>query len=205
MAMENAMVSENCLYRMPVVPGKNDTGTNTEMSTSEVATTALETSFMATEVAVCESVLSSVMWRWAFSMTTMASSTTNPVASVIPNRVRELIEKPKTLMKAKVPISETGIVTAGITGARQSSRKKKMTMITMITASSSVVTTSFTESPTTVVVSNAITYLMPGGNDLASSRSCAFANLSTCSALALESCWTPTPTAWCPLYMRLVS
>src|ERR1017187_3717726 len=35
MAIENAMVSENCLYRMPVVPGKNETGTNTAINTSD--------------------------------------------------------------------------------------------------------------------------------------------------------------------------
>ena len=75
----------------------------------------------------------------------------------------------KGLMKAKVPISDTGIVTAGIMVARQSSRKRKITMMTMMTASSSVLTTSFMESPTTVVVSKAITYLMPGGNDFESS------------------------------------
>ena len=120
---------------------------------------------MATEVAVCGSVLSSLIWRWAFSMTTIASSTTRPVARVMPKSVSELIEKPKTLMKANVPISDTGIVTAGIMVARQSSRKRKITMMTMMIASSSVLTTSFTESPTTVVVSKAITYLMPGGND----------------------------------------
>src|SRR5450755_3797169 len=50
-AIAKAMVSENCLYKIPVVPGKNDTGTNTEISTSEVAMTALVTSDMATEVA----------------------------------------------------------------------------------------------------------------------------------------------------------
>src|SRR3954467_11031552 len=55
-AIENAMVSENCRYRMPVVPGKNETGTNTEISTSEVATTALATSAMAADVAACGSV-----------------------------------------------------------------------------------------------------------------------------------------------------
>src|SRR3984957_16709410 len=54
-AMEKAIVRENCLYRMPVVPGKKLTGTNTEMSTSEVAITALVTSAIAIEVAVCGS------------------------------------------------------------------------------------------------------------------------------------------------------
>ena len=52
-----------------------------------------------------------------FSITTMASSTTMPVASTMPKSVRVLIEKPNSLMKAKVPISETGIVIAGITRA----------------------------------------------------------------------------------------
>src|SRR6266566_5352792 len=112
MAIENAIVSENCLYRIPVVPGKNDTGTNTEISTSDVATTALDTSAMATDVAPCGSVPSRFIWRCAFSMTTIASSTTSPVAKVIPKSVRELIEKSKILMKAKVPMSDTGMVTA---------------------------------------------------------------------------------------------
>ena len=171
-AMEKAIVSENCLYRIPVVPGKNDTGTNTEISTSDVATTALATSAMATDVAVCGSVPSSLMWRCAFSMTTMASSTTSPVASVIPKSVSELMEKSKILMNANVPISETGMVTAGMMVARQSSRKKKDHNNDDDDRFLSVVTTSFTESPTTVVVSNAMTYLMPGGNDFASSISC---------------------------------
>src|SRR5580704_108137 len=204
-AIENAMVRENCRYRIPVVPGKNDTGTNTEISTSEVATTALATSAMAAEVAACVSLSPWLMCRCTFSMTTIASSTTSPVAKVIPNSVSELTEKSKILMKAKVPIRDTGIVTAGMIVARQSNRNRKITMMTMRMASSSVVTTSLTESPTTVVVSNAITYLIPGGNDFDSSSSSALAALSTASALAFESCCTPTPIAWCPLYKRLVS
>src|SRR5438093_1306849 len=47
-------------------------------------------------------------------MTTMASSTTRPVARVMPKSVSELMLKPKILMKAKVPMSETGMVTAGM-------------------------------------------------------------------------------------------
>src|SRR5262249_30567406 len=186
-------------------PGKKETGTNTEIRTSEVATTALATSDMAAEVAVRESVRSESMWRCAFSITTIASSTTNPVASVIPNRVSELMEKSNILTNAKVPISDTGIVTAGIMVARQSSKNRKITTMTISTASSSVVTTSLTESPTTVVVSNAMTYFMPGGKDFDNSCSWVFAALSTSSALAFESCCTPTPMASCPLYIKLVS
>src|SRR5581483_717182 len=190
--------------KMPVVPGKKDTGTKTEINTKDVATTALATSDIATEVAVCGSVWSASIWRCAFSITTIASSTTRPVAKVIPKSVSELIENPKILMNAKVPTSETGMVTAGMMVARQSNKNRKMTMITIMIASSSVVTTSLTESPTTVVVSNAITYFIPGGNDFDKFSSAALAALSTSSAFAFDSCWTPTPMASCPLYMRLV-
>src|SRR6516164_11093795 len=173
---------------MPVVPGKNETGTKTEISTSEVAMTALETSRMASEVALRASQCSVAIWRCTFSITTMASSTTSPVASVIPNIVSELMENPKILIKAKVPINETGIVMAGMTVARQSRRKRKMTTITIMIASPRVVTTSLIESPTTVVVSNGMMYLSPGGNVWDSFSSAALASLSTWSALALLSC-----------------
>src|ERR1039458_3004544 len=150
MAMAKAMVSENWRYRIPVVPTKTEPGTKTAMSTSDVAMTALVTSPMAREVASWGSECSMAIWRCTFSMTTMASSTTSPVARVMPNRVSELMEKPKSLMKAKVPINETGMVTAGMMVARQSKRNRKMTTMTMAMASVRVVSTSRMESPTTV-------------------------------------------------------
>src|ERR1035437_7794791 len=202
MAIENAMVSENCLYRIPMVPGKNETGTKTAIKTSEVAITALVTSPMARDVASCGSECSMAMCRCTFSMTTMASSTTSPVASVMPKRVSELIEKPKSLIKAKVPISETGIVTAGIMVARQSSRKRKMTVMTMKTATTRVTSTSRMESPTTVVESKAMAYSSPGGKLFDNSFNAALAWLSTSRALALESCMTPTPMAGRPEYFN---
>jgi len=61
-------------------------------------------------------------------------------------------------MNAKVPISETGIVTAGMIVARQSSRNRKITRITIPMASPRVTSTSRIESPTTVVESNATAY-----------------------------------------------
>ena len=108
---------------MPVVPGNNATGTNTATSTSDVATTAPATSFIATLAALCGSEMPSVMWRSTFSITTMASSTTSPVASVMPNNVRVLMEKPSSLTKINVPMSETGMVIAGMNVLRQSCRK----------------------------------------------------------------------------------
>src|ERR1700743_2337834 len=152
---ENAMVSANCRNKMPVVPGKSATGTNTATSTSDVAMTAPATSFIATDAALCGSVIPSLMWRSTFSMTTIASSTTSPVASVIPNSVSVLIEKPNSLTKMNVPISETGIVIAGMNVLRQSCRNKKITTMTSTIASTSVWSTSLIDSPTTVVESNA--------------------------------------------------
>ena len=69
------------------------------------------------------------------------------------------MEKSKILMNAKVPISETGMVTAGMMVARQSSRKRKMTAMTMTMACASVTSTSRMESPTAVVESKAMAYL----------------------------------------------
>ena len=65
-----------------------------------------------------------------FSMTTIASSTTSPVASVSPKSVSVLIENPSTFIKTNVPSSETGIVSDGISVVRQSCRKRKMTSTT---------------------------------------------------------------------------
>ena len=200
MAIENAIVRENCRYKMPVVPGKKLTGTNTAMSTSEVAMTALVTSFIAREVAAWGSLCSSWMWRCTFSITTIASSTTKPVANVMPNSVSELMEKLKSLMNANVPISETGIVTAGMMVARQSSRNRKMTVMTMKTAIASVDNTSRIESPTTVVESNATAYFRPGGKDWLNATRSALTFLATSSAFAVESCITPMPCAPWPRY-----
>ena len=65
-----------------------------------------------------------------FSITTIASSTTRPVASVMPNSVSVLIEKPNSLTNANVPISDTGIVIAGISVVRQFCRNRNMTRTT---------------------------------------------------------------------------
>src|SRR2546422_8397350 len=146
METEKAMVSANCRNRIPVVPGNSATGTNTDTSTSEVAMTAPATSPIATEVAPRASVSPSEMWRCTFSMTTMASSTTRPVASVMPKRVSVLIEKLNSRTKRKVPTSETGIVMAGIKVVRQSCKKTKMTRMTSRIASSSVSKTSWMDS-----------------------------------------------------------
>ncbi len=198
-AMENAIVSENCWYSKPVVPGKNATGTNTATSTSDVAMTAPVTSPMASDAAKWESTCSSPICLWMFSITTIASSTTSPVASTMPNSVKVLMENPSNLINANVPIRETGIVTAGISVLRQSCRNRNITIITKMTASTSVFNTSLIESPTNVVESNAMAYFKPGGKRCESRTNSALTALSTSSALAVGSCEMPMPTPSYPL------
>ena len=202
MEIEKAIVSANWRNRIPVVPGKNATGTNTATRTSEVAITAPVTSFMAADAARLGSLSPSLICRSMFSITTMASSTTSPVASVMPNSVRVLIENPSNFTKAKVPISDTGIVTDGMMVLRQSSRKIKITRMTSAIASIRVVSTSLMDSPTASVVSKASSYFIPGGKRLLSRSNSAMARLSTSKALAVDSWVMPIPTDSWPLNSR---
>ena len=78
------------------------------------------------------------MWRSTFSTTTIASSTTMPIASTRPNSDSLLSEKPNAAIAANVPISDTGIASSGIRLARQFCRKSSTTSTTSTTASNSV-------------------------------------------------------------------
>ena len=125
--------------------------------------TALVTSLMAVVAASLDERWYSWMCRSMFSITTIASSTTRPVASVMPNSVSVLIEKPNSLTNAKVPMSDTGIVMAGMRVVRQFCRNRNITRMTRPIASSSVRITSAIDSDTTVVVSKARSVFRPGG------------------------------------------
>ena len=83
--------------------------------------------------------------RSTFSTTTIASSTTMPIASTRPNSDRLFRLKPRADMTAKVPISETGIATIGMIAARHVCRNRMTTMTTSATASKMVLMTSSTD------------------------------------------------------------
>ncbi len=110
---------------------------NTADSTSAMATTAPPTSSMVLWAA-SPGESPSAMLRSTFSTTTIASSTTMPMASTRPNKVRLLSEKPSSAITAKVPTSETGIAMIGISAVRQLCRKIRITTTTRTTASPSV-------------------------------------------------------------------
>ena len=79
-----------------------------------------------------------------FSIITMASSTTKPVEIVSAMRVRLFKLKPMRYMTPKVPISDRGTATAGITVAGTVRRNKKITRMTRATANTNSTCTSRT-------------------------------------------------------------
>ena len=89
--------------------------------------------------------------RSTFSTTTMASSTTMPIASTMANSVRVLIEKPSISSTAKLPTMDTGTASKGINEARQVCKNRITTSTTNATASSRVVITELMEVLTNTV------------------------------------------------------
>ena len=128
----------------------NATGTNTAQSTSAIAMIGPLTSSIARWLA-SSGVSPSSMCRSTFSTTTMASSTTMPIASTRPNSDSVLIEKPDASITANVPTIEIGTAASGMIDARHVWRKSTTTMTTISVASSSVRMTSWIESRTKTV------------------------------------------------------
>src|ERR1700759_523127 len=119
------------------MPAINAVGTNTAHNTSAMAITGPVTSSIALRLA-SRGVIPSASQRSTFSTTTIASSTTMPIASTNPNNDRLLSEKPKSAITANVPTSDTGTATIGIIVARQFCKNTSTTMNTSTNASISV-------------------------------------------------------------------
>ena len=136
-----AIVTPNWVKNVPDVPPMNVTGMNTAMKTSVHETTATDTSLMACRVASRASEIPPSILAITASTTTMASSTTVPIASTNANSVRMFSEKPAIETTANVPISDTMIEMEGISVALKFCRKKYTTRITRRMAMISVSTT----------------------------------------------------------------
>ena len=119
-----------------MAPGKNVTGINTASSTSAVAKIAPVNSFIALEAAAKGLSPASIRADTA-STTTIASSTTRPVARITPSSVSSLIEKPNAFTKTIAPSNAIGSARAGTIVAFQSRRNRKMISSTNTTASRS--------------------------------------------------------------------
>ena len=122
----------------PVEPPKNAIGTNTAESTSAMPISAPVIWSIDLRVASFGGRPSSVITRSTFSTTTIASSTSRPIASTTPNMVSVLIEKPSAASTPKVPSSTTGTAMVGISVARMFCRKRNITRNTSTIASISV-------------------------------------------------------------------
>ncbi len=85
------------------------------------------------------------MWRMTFSITTMASSTTKPMAitSAISERLSRV--KPSTYITTKAPASDSGTVTPAMRVGPQRRRNSSMVRITRPRLISRLICTSSTE------------------------------------------------------------
>ena len=94
-------------------------GTNTDSSTSTSPTTGPVSSLMAFVAAALREMSPRSTSRLQSSTTTIASSTTMAMASTMPKSDSVLSENPMTFITAKVAMSDTGMVSMGMTTARQ--------------------------------------------------------------------------------------
>ena len=136
-----ASVTPNWVKNEPDVPGMKATGMNTAMKTSVHEITAIDTSFIACRVASWASVMPLSIFAITASTTTIASSTTVPMANTRANSVNMFSEKPASDTMANVPNSDTIMDSDGMTVALKLCRKKYTTRITRMIAMMSVSTT----------------------------------------------------------------
>ena len=145
MTVAVAIVTANWRKNWPLIPGTSAAGMNTAVSTRAMAINAPPTSSIVRRVA-SRGERPSRRLRSTFSTTTIASSTTMPIASTRPNSESVLREKPSADSTAKVPISDTGMARIGMIEARQVCRNRMTTRTTSATASKIVLITSWTNS-----------------------------------------------------------
>ena len=117
------------------------TGKNTTASVIEVDITAKNISLLPSSAALLIGKPSSSFLN-IFSVTTIPSSTTSPVASTIPSRVNTLMENPKMYITKNVAMSEIGMSMIGRMAMSQFLKKKKITSTTSVKEISKVSSTS---------------------------------------------------------------
>ena len=154
--IEMEIVIANCLYSVPVTPPRNATGRNTATSTSTIEISAPAISVIACLAASSAESPLPAMFASTFSTTTIASSTTRPIARMSPNSVSMFTEKPSRCMPTKVPTMETGTARIGMIVARSDCRNTNTTSTTSTTASKNVWMTFSIEFSVNWLVSSAI-------------------------------------------------
>ena len=105
------------------------------------------------------------------STTTIASSTTRPIANTMANNVNVLIEKSSNTKAPNVPSKDTGTAIIGMIVDLQDCRNTYTTIRTSNNASTKVCSTSLMEALTNLVLSTTTLYCISGGKDLDCSSS----------------------------------
>ncbi|MCY1529078.1 hypothetical protein D9M68_642060 [compost metagenome] len=193
-----ASASANSANRRPVRPGVKAKGAYTAAKVSVMATMAKPIS-RAPLIAASNGFMPSSIWRKMFSSTTIASSTTRPMASTMASRVSVLIEKPNRYISAQAPTSDTGMVTMGMMLARRLRRKKKITSTTRAMASPMVWNTESMERSINTDESYAMFSFMPAGRFSFRRATSSRAALDSSSGLAVDCRVTPMLIAGLPL------
>ena len=129
-------------------------GMNTDSSTRLIAMIGAVICVIASLVASGGDISGfSSITRSTFSTTTIASSTTRPIATTSASSDTVLAEKPIAASTANAPIRLTGTAMVGMMVARRLPRNRNTTITTRMNASPSVLMTSCTVSRTNDVLS----------------------------------------------------
>ncbi|MNJ36500.1 hypothetical protein D3C77_312910 [compost metagenome] len=124
-----ARVKANSLNKAPVSPPISPSGAYTATKVAAMVSTGPAIS-RAPFLAACKDDSPSSMRRWTFSTTTIASSTTRPMAKTMASSVSRLRLKPRASMIAAAPSSDSGMLSTGTATARMEPRKRKITSTT---------------------------------------------------------------------------
>src|SRR5690606_17774277 len=119
----DARTTPNSLNNLPTNPSKNITGRNTAAKVTEIEITAKKIS-LAPFIAASNGDIPSSTFLYIFSVTTIPSSTTKPVAKTIANKVSTLMENPIKYITKNVAIKETGMSINGLKAILQSLKKR---------------------------------------------------------------------------------
>ncbi len=139
--MAATRVTVNSRKNAPIMPSANSSGMNTATSEAVIETMVKPIS-RAPVRAACMRGMPSSRWRMMFSITTIASSTTKPIAITSASRLRLFRVKPSTYITSAAPASESGTVTAAIRVGASRRRNSAMVSTTMASAISRVICTS---------------------------------------------------------------
>ncbi|MNO96108.1 hypothetical protein D3C76_877700 [compost metagenome] len=139
-----ARVRANSRNSVPVSPPIKPIGAYTAARVRVMAITGPAISRAPASAAATGDLPSSI-WRCTFSTTTMASSTTRPMASTIASKVSRFRLKPNSSIRPAAPSIDSGMATTAITTLRSEPRHSQMTSTTISMASTRVRSTSSIE------------------------------------------------------------